>query len=201
MKVKHKQAEALACLEQGGVALLPVDTVPGLACRADLPHAVDRLLALKGRPQGKAFSVAFRDVAQVLEYLPHLAGQVSRLRHLLPGPWTLVVDSHPRLANLHAQWHDSVGLRLPGPCPCQELLASLPWPLALSSANVSGEATALQMDALSPVVLQAVDFPWLDPCPLGQESTVVDLRAAKAKVLRPGAGALVLLDSLPEMGA
>lgn len=200
MKDTCTRTEALACLAQGGVALLPVDTVPGLACRADLPHALDRLLALKGRPPGKAFSVVFRDEAQILEFLPRVAVQLPRLRHLLPGPWTLVVDSHPHLATLHAQWADSVGLRLPGPCPCQELLATLPWPLALSSANLSGQATALQMDLLPPAVLQAADFRWLDACPLGQESTVVDLRAAQARVLRPGAGDLGLLASLPELG-
>lgn len=193
--------EALASLEQGGVLLLPVDTVPGLACRADLPLVLEKLLALKGRPQGKAFSLAFRDVEQAVDYLPHLKQQLPVLQHLLPGPWTLVVDSSPRLAALHPQWDHSVGLRLPGNCPCSTLLALLPWPIALSSANVSGQPTALQMDTVPAAVVQAVDLQWPGLCPLGRESTVVDLRGGMVQVLRAGAGNEALLDTMPKTQA
>ncbi len=44
-------------LEAGGVALLPTDTVYGLACHPDHSEAADRIYALKRRPQSAKLPV------------------------------------------------------------------------------------------------------------------------------------------------
>jgi len=194
-------SQGLACLEAGGLMLLPVDTVPGLACRADHPVALHKLLTLKGRPPGKALALAFASVDQVLDWLPHLQARLPLLQSLFPGPWTVVVDSSPRLAALHKDWETSVGLRVPGPSRCQDLLHTLPWPLALSSANLSGQATARQVADVSPDLLREVDFIWPGDCALGQESTVLDVRGGALKVLRAGAGDLGRVSMLAEGAA
>ena len=54
------QAGALVrCLDAGGVALFGADTVYGLACDPTNPDAVERMLALKGRPAGKPAAIAY----------------------------------------------------------------------------------------------------------------------------------------------
>lgn len=192
----HSKATQL--LEGGGLLLLPVDTVPGLACRADLPGALQRLKALKGRPRDKALALAFGSVDQLFAWMPQLEARRDLLSTLLPGPWTLVIPTSPRLAALHPDWHESVGVRVPGACPCSTFIAGLPWPLALSSANLSGHATALQVDQVAQEIVDQVDARWPGASPLGQESTVVDLRGSRPSLLRAGAGDPAQLPGLVE---
>lgn len=178
---------AISLLAGGGVALLPVDTVPGLAARADHPLALGALAILKGRPAGKPFALAFRDLAQLLEWLPAARSLRNLLERLLPGPLTAVLPGSPALGAHQADWALSVGARIPGPCPCSSLLERLPWPLALSSANRSGEAP-LGPGADPPAGWEAgLAFRWPGASPLGRESTVLDLRCHPPHVLRQGA--------------
>jgi len=176
------------------VVLLPVDTVPGLAVRADLPGALSRLAELKSRPEDKLFSLVFRDLEHVTQWLEPAAETRSALARLLPGPLTVVVAGHPRLGRLFPAWEESVGLRLPGPCPCLPLLQSLPWPLALSSANRSGAATPRRMGEVEAALVEPA-WTWPGDCPLGEPSTVLDLRGGRPVVLRPGAWSAEQVDA------
>jgi len=186
--------ETLRQLEKGGLALLPVDTVPGLAARADLPTALDRMTAAKSRPGDKVYSLVFRDLAQVEEWLKPEPGLMDGLARLLPGPLTVVVPGTPRLASFCAAWGEGVGVRLPGPCPCDALLEALPWPLALSSANQSGAATPRRMSEVDPR-LAALAQVWPGDCPLGEASTVLDLRGGRPLVLREGVWSLAQVEA------
>lgn len=191
---KPSPEDFLPRLEGGGVVLLPVDTVPGLAARADLPRAVAALAALKSRPEDKVFSLVFRDLAHVVQWLEPDAGTRAALARLLPGPLTVVVPGHPRLGRLVPAWAEGVGVRLPGPCPCASLLAALPWPLALTSANASGAATPRRMAEVEVSIADQVRV-WPGECPLGEPSTVVDLRGGTPVVLRAGAWSAEQVDA------
>lgn len=180
-------AALLAGLEAGEPVLLPVDTLVGLAARADRPEAVERLFALKGRPADKPFSLAFRDLDQIEAWLSLDDGRRAWLRRLLPGPVTAVVDGSAALGRLRAEWAGSVGVRWPGPCPASELLAGLPWPLALTSANPSGGEDPRRLDDVDPALRRAVPLALQGEAPLGTGSTVVDLRGERPRILRAGA--------------
>ena len=178
---------ALKLLEEGGLALLPVDTIPGLAARADLPAALASLAALKGRPAGKPFALAFRDLPHLLDWLPDARPMLKLLRRLLPGPVTAVLPGSSALGACWPGWAESVGVRIPGPCPCAPLLERLPWPLALSSANLAGAGPPPPVAAPDPAIEAGLAFVWPGRSPLGRESTVLDLRCSPPVVLRDGA--------------
>lgn len=179
-------AAALAALEQGQLVLLPVDTVPGLAGRADRTGVAEALHELKGRPAEKTLSLAFRDLDQLLAWVPEATRLRAPLVRLLPGPLTVVLPGSARLGAVHGPWGLSVGARLPGPCPCAPLLEALPWPLALSSANRSGDPTVRHTRDLDPRVAAGLALAWPGESPLGRESTVVDLRGPSPRILREG---------------
>jgi L-threonylcarbamoyladenylate synthase len=189
---------ALAQLAEGGLACLPVDTVPGLACRADLPQALATLKQIKGRPPGKSLSVAFRDLDQAVGWLPAILPLRDWLERVLPGPLTFVVPGSEALGAFEPAWSESVGLRLPGPSPCSALLDGLPWPLALSSANISGQSAIRWVRELDATLAGHLAFIWPGESPLGRESTVVDLRCRPPRLQRPGAMDAARLDRLLE---
>ncbi|HEY5388956.1 MAG TPA: Sua5/YciO/YrdC/YwlC family protein, partial [Solirubrobacteraceae bacterium] len=75
-------AEVIAA---GGVAVIGTDTVYGVCADALDEAAVERLLALKGRAEGKPAAVAFESVAAALAALPELGERVrAALAGLLP---------------------------------------------------------------------------------------------------------------------
>ncbi len=79
------------CLARDGVAVIPTDTVYGLACNPSSEHAVRRLYELKGRPPAKPAAVMFFALKPALETLTELGprtreavgGASARPRHAL----------------------------------------------------------------------------------------------------------------------
>lgn len=176
-----------AVLAGGGVAVLPTDTVYGLAAAAPEADAVHRLFALKGRAADVPIAVLCADAGQALA----LAGPIPPVAATLaaehwPGPLTLVLRRRADLAWELGEPPDTIGLR----CPDHDLVravAARVGPLATTSANRHGSPTpATAGDAAAsltgPVDL-VVDGGRVD----GEPSTVVDLTGATPRVLRRGA--------------
>ena len=165
---------ALELLQDGQVVAFPTDTVYGLAADLHNPQAIQRLYAIKGREAAKAIGVLVGS-PQVLDQIT--AGMNSLAQHLAqrfwPGPLTLVVPSHPSLPAILSPL-PTVGVRMPDHVDALALL-NLSGPLAVTSANLSGAASAVtaqdvydQIGAQIPLILDG------GKAPGGLSSTVVE---------------------------
>ena len=82
------------CIDGGGVALFPADTLYGLACDPSNGPAIDRVHALKGREARKPSAVMFFAPLAMRELLRRVGPRTREaIGALLPGPVTLVVDN------------------------------------------------------------------------------------------------------------
>ena len=73
--------DVVAAFEDGGLVVIPTDTVYGLACRPDSEDAVRELSALKGaRARAADRTRRRRDRASSSELIPELSGQSRALR-------------------------------------------------------------------------------------------------------------------------
>lgn len=166
------------CLAAGGVAVFGADTVYGLACAPDLPAAVARLFALKGRAPDKPAALMFFDVERALAALPDPGPRTrAALERLLPGPVTLLLEG-------------GLGLRVPR-LPAGSPLLAVRVPVLQSSANPAGGREARRLEDVDPAIRAGADL-LLDAGELpGTASTVLDLRAYEQEgrwaVARPGA--------------
>ena len=148
--VVHRAVEALA---GGRLVAFPTETVYGLAASALDEDAVDRLIDAKGRGQGHPFTLAVRSAEEALDYAPDLSPMGRRLsRRCWPGPITLVAENkHPEslLAQLPPKVkqavvpNGTVGLRVPAHPVILDVLRMLTGPLALTSANQTGQPEAI----------------------------------------------------------
>jgi len=190
-------AEGVRDLERalgaGEVAIIPTDTVYGLACAAQDAGALERLYALKGRSADKPAAVLFTGVDAALGALPELGPRTRRaFAALLPGPVTLLVDDpEGRFALAGRGGTGTVGVRVPALEGVLAPLGSLTRPVAQSSANHSGGPDAAEL-AEVPADIRRGCAVELDAGPLpGTPSTVLDLRGLEAtgdyEVLREGA--------------
>jgi L-threonylcarbamoyladenylate synthase len=177
------------CIEAGGVAVFPSDTVYGLACAPDSEDAVRRLYELKGRPADKPAAVMFFALEPALAALPELGPRTRRLlADLLPGGLTVLLPN-PRRRFPLACGPDphTLGLRV----PALDRFSGVRAPVLQSSANPSGESEARRLEDVPPAIREGADLV-LDGGELpGTPSTVVDLGgfedAGVWRVVRAGA--------------
>lgn len=185
MSLTAEDAQRLQrCLQGDGVAVLPTDTVYGLACNPTSERAIERLYELKGRPARKPSAVMFFSLQAALEDLPELGlPTAAAMRALLPGPVTLLL-ANPRgrypLARGVAPVapHEAaapLGLRVPlfdGPLAT---LAEVSVPALQSSANLSGGPDPRRLADVPAELREGADL-LLDGGDLGgAASTVIDL--------------------------
>jgi L-threonylcarbamoyladenylate synthase len=186
-------ARAVDVLQRGGLVALPTETVYGLAADATNEGALRSVFAAKGRPTNHPLIVHVLDAASV----PRWASDVPPAAHDLmaafwPGPLTLVLRRHPAVSDLITGGQPTVALRSPAHPWARAVLQAFGGALAAPSANRFGRVsptTAEHVRAdLGVKPDGAVDLV-LDggPCPVGIESTIVDLSSGPPRLLRPGA--------------
>jgi L-threonylcarbamoyladenylate synthase len=184
-----------ACLAGDGVAVIPTDTVYGLACNPSSERALRRVYALKRRAPLKPAAVMFFSLQAALATLTELGPHTrAAVRALLPGPVTLLLANprarYPAACSPAGEGPGLLGLRVPALSGPLASLATVSLPAAQSSANLAGGPDPrtladmpLQLREGVDLVLDGGDLP-------GTASTVVDLSVYEEhrswRVLREG---------------
>jgi L-threonylcarbamoyladenylate synthase len=183
---------AVATLRQGGLVAMPTETVYGLAADADNADAVRAVFAAKGRPADHPVIVHVADVSAIDRWARVVPDAARALASAFwPGPLTIVLPRTSRASDLITGGQDTVGLRCPSHPWAHALLAAFGGAVVAPSANSFGSispTTAAHVRAdLGIKPPGKVDL-ILDggPCPVGIESTIVDLSGAAPRLLRPG---------------
>ncbi len=181
----------------GELIIIPTDTVYGIGTRPDDHTATVRLFEAKGRPRDLELPVlvptaaAAREIAVFDERAESLAGR------FWPGALTMVLAR----TDVSRSWDlggdpETVGVRMPHHPMALAVLAKT-GPLAVTSANRSGEPTPATSDELERVFGDRVAVYLCQEEPLeGRASTVVDLAHGELRVLRAGDVDAGTLDAL-----
>jgi L-threonylcarbamoyladenylate synthase len=182
------EAAALA-LDAGGIVGIPTETVYGLAV-LPRPDALAALILAKRRPLDKGIALLVDDVDQVAS-LVRLSPPARRLaERFWPGALTLVLPLRQGvvLPDELTGGRGSLGVRLPDH-RVPRALARRMGPLAVTSANRSGEPEAATAGALLTAVGESLALVVDDgPVRGGVPSSVVSVAAdGRLEVLRQGA--------------
>ena len=179
--------ECVNSLLNGGLAVLPSETVYGLAAVATDSNAVCKIYKLKGRPPSNPLIVHVLDLdmAKKVVHLSSLAEKI--ISCFWPGPLTLVLNKKKIVPSIVTAGLETVAIRAPSHPLFRKVLRKVNAPLAAPSANPS--------NAVSPTTANHVFHAFGDSCPptldgglcdYGLESTVLDLSTHIPKILRPG---------------
>jgi L-threonylcarbamoyladenylate synthase len=163
--------------------------VYGLAARAFDEAAVARVYAAKGRPAHHPLIAHVEGEAQARALAASWSERASLVaKAFWPGPLTVVVDRASGVPAAVAGGGPSIAIRAPAHPVALALLRALGEPVAAPSANRFQGLSPTTADHVVKQLGDAVDLV-LDagPCDAGIESTVVDLRGVRPRVLRPGA--------------
>lgn len=182
-------SQAAALIGDGEVVGVPTDTVYGVAADPWSETAVARLFSIKGRPDNKPVGLLAASVDQVEEIADLRHVREAAARHW-PGPLTLVLTPTVVIpdwigsANLR-----TVGVRVPDHDELRHLLEET-GPLAVTSANRSGEPEARDDEEARSALGDVVSLYVPGRCPGGVASTVADATGPELVVLRTGPVAL-----------
>jgi len=181
--------EIKQALEAGELVALPTETVYGLAANATNPQALEALRALKARDAELAFTW-HAPTPDALESFPGKAFPLQVARRLTerywPGPLTLVLPEVPEGLELAARegW---TGVRVPAHTPTTGVLDFCPFPVVMTSANMTGEAPFVDAATVAATFGGALAVV-LDtgPARMGESSAVLRLGRGKFELLREG---------------
>lgn len=187
-------ATAARAVQAGSVVVLPTDTLYGIGADAFNPSAVNSVLAAKGRGRDLPVPVlvgSWSTIDGLVSVVP--ASMRALIEAFWPGGLTLVVEHAPSLAWDLGDARGTVAIRMPLHPIALDLLA-MTGPMAVSSANISGQPAAVTAQQAFEQLGQSVAV-YLDggEVPLGQPSTIVDLTSQVPTVLREGAISLAAL--------
>jgi L-threonylcarbamoyladenylate synthase len=179
---------AVAALRAGKLAILPTDTVYGLA--ASLEEGPVRLLyRAKGRGGLQPTALLAASIEQLLERIPELEGRAETIaRALLPGPYTLVLPNPARRYPwLSGTSPETIGVRVPALTGPGHQVLDRVGAVAATSANLPGGPDPRTL-AEVPEELRAAAAAIVDGGELpGEPSTVLDLAGPEPRILRAGA--------------
>ena len=191
-------AEAARLLRSGRLVAFPTETVYGLGADATNGRAVARIFAAKRRPRFNPLIVHVPELAaaETLAEFDERARDIARA--FWPGALTLVLSRRPDcpVSLLAGAGLDSLAVRVPAHPVARQLLRAVGRPLAAPSANRSGrvsptsaEHVAAELRARVALILDGGD------CPIGIESSVLDLTGERPLLLRPGGVTLEALSA------
>jgi L-threonylcarbamoyladenylate synthase len=177
----------IACLNGGGVVLLPTDTVFGLAAKPDFPDAVQRIFDIKRRPK----SVGLPVLASSRVAIERLGAVVNRPAEtllsspLMPGALTLVLEIKPASAPAWLAGRDEVAVRLPNDERCLDIIART-GPIFATSANLHGAGNALDADTILVSLNGSPDIVLSGTVASEVASTIVNCRVYPVRIERQG---------------
>ena len=180
---------AVEAIRAGQLAIVPTDTVYGLATTPHSEEPVRSLYRAKGRDDVQPTALVAADLDVLFACVPELQSSAGAVvRALLPGPFTLIVPNPAeRFGWLTGSRPDTIGVRVPAFAgPGADVLARV-GVLVATSANLPGGPDPRTLAGV-PEQLRRAAAALVDGGELpGTPSTVLDLTGPEARVLREGA--------------
>ena len=178
---------AVGTLRRGGLVVFPTETVYGMGVDARQPEAVERLVAVRGRDEGKPILLLVRDLAMAALVAREISPAVRRLAaQFWPGPLTLVLPARAGLPAALTAGTDTIGVRVSSHPQAAHLVDALDGPLTAPSVNPPGAAPAQTIAAARGYFAAAVDCYLEGGVLAGGASTGAVAAGNTVRVLRAG---------------
>jgi len=173
-------------LAEGKVGIIPTDTVYGLCTNALDREGIKRIYRIKRRDIKKPLVLFVKDKGEIEKY--GVLNDTARklIDSFIPGPITIVLKRREGAPKISLRDIDTIGIRIPDEEFVINLLKNLDFPLATTSANLSGEETPKDISSLKKTFSGIVDFIVDGGEKRGTPSTVVSIIGEDVKILREG---------------
>jgi len=182
--------KAVDVLRSGGLIIYPTDTVYGLGCDLYNKKGIERIYQIKGKKKRRRLSFIIPDLKGIAKYAYVSTPAYKIMRHLLPGPYTFILEASREVPKILLEKKRTVGIRVPDNKTCQMLLLEHGHPIISTSASLPNQEFLNDPDEIAETFKHVVDL-FLDAGFGGLEpSTIIDLTEDEPVVIREGKGDL-----------
>lgn len=182
-------SKAARVLRDGGVLVMPTDSVYGIGCAAVAHNAAhERIFAIKHRDRAQTLPWLIADAQDLQTFGADIPSWMQRLAdQLWPGALTLVVRASSAVPPEYRAVNGTIALRVPDSNLVRTLAREV-GPLATTSANTHGEVAATSGAGVEARIVELADLT-LDAgsAPLAVASTIVGCEADELRIYREGA--------------
>lgn len=184
--------QAAQILADGGVAAIPTDSCYALVCHLDDKPAVDHIRRLRRIDERHHLTLLCRDLSEIAAYARVDNASYRLLRLATPGAYTFILEATREVPRrLSHPSRKTIGIRVPDHPVALELLNALGQPLIGTTLLLPGDELPINdVEEIRERLDNELDLV-IDAGPCGVEpTTVIDLSAGAATVLRIGRGPL-----------
>ena len=176
-------------LLSGGIVAYPTETFYALGVKFDCEESLRRLYHLKQRPREKALPLIIGDRTLLQSLCPSISTTgMSLMEKFWPGPLTLVLPALGTISDYVTAGTHTVAIRIPGESFALRLAQAARFPFTATSANLSGKPPSADAETVTAYFNAELDL-LIDGGTTagGLPSTIVDVTAEPARLLREGA--------------
>ena len=174
-------------ISEGGVAVLPTDTIYGFHCSASRPEAIELIRKLKGRGDRSCFIVLASDIDMADSLIERWPGGSRKiLEQIWPAPLTAILPASGTIPQILAP-RGTLAVRVPDFKELRELIKKAGAPLVSTSVNVSGKKPLTRIGEIRKSFAGLAAYASRRGRSRQSPSTVVDFTADPARILRAGA--------------
>jgi len=186
--LKEAINNAVRALQKGELVIFPTETLFGIAADALNIPAVEKLFIAKKRP----FNIPIPIMIGSIDLLKMAADQIPDYGMVLakkywPGPLTLVLRKNDYIPDVVTGGSDKIAVRIPDNEIALEILRKFGGPLAVTSANLSGESDSEDFSQVKERFKNTVEVIIPGKLKYNIPSTIVDCTASPPVILREGA--------------
>lgn len=175
-------------LTEGKIAVIPTDTLYGIACDALNSKAIDKICRLKGiNPEKTNLSIICSDISMAAEYARFDNYAFKLLKEYTPGPFTFLFRSASSLPKAF-KGRKTVGIRIPDNELCRRLAERLGHPLLTTSIEFDDEDYARNPELVAENYEGKADIMVEGNEGDTQPSTIIDCTGSEPEVVREGKG-------------
>jgi L-threonylcarbamoyladenylate synthase len=156
--IKQEINRAIATLKKGGLILYPTDTIWGIGCDATNAEAIDRVYALKKRPDAKALICMVSDFKMLNQYVSDIPEVAYDILKYAVKPTTIIYDKPIRVAQNLLPEDESLAVRVSRHDYSKQLIRKFKRPIVSTSANISGQPSPNYFQEIDPAILAGVDY-------------------------------------------
>ncbi len=176
-------------LDNDGVIIFPTDTVYGIACNCFSEKAIKKVFDIKKRPENKPINVLSNNLDKIKLVSRNINEKEEFLiNKYMPGALTIILDKNEKVSDILTAGLDTIGVRIPKNNIPLRILENVSYPLATTSANISGDSAGIKtsdfLKEFDGVVDAIIDGGETD---LKVASTIVRVESDnKLKIIREG---------------
>lgn len=178
--------QVIETLKEGGIIIIPTDTLYAVACDALNPKAIEKVCRLKGiNPEKTNLSILCDDISMVSDYAKFDNNSFKLMKDNTPGPFTFLFRAASSLPRAF-KGRKVVGIRIPDNEADRTIVNALGNPLLSTSIQYEDEDYALNPDLIAENYEERVDLMVEGEYGNLIPSAVIDCTGSQPEIIREG---------------